>query len=172
MIVSNPENPREQNDRPSILVFDVNETLLDIEAIAPLFARLFGHAQVLREWFGQLVLYSGVVTLSGLYQDFFALGQGVLRMLAEIHKVDIHSSDIDELKTRMLNMPAHPDVSPGLSLLKDAGFRLVTLTNSPPDAQGSPLERAGIAASLNVSSVSIPFSSSNPRRRCIRWSHL
>jgi 2-haloacid dehalogenase len=145
MIVSNPEDSRKQSAGPSILVFDVNETLLDIEAIAPLFAHVFGDAQVLREWFGQLVLYSGVVTLSGLYQDFFALGQGVLRMLGDIHKVDVHSSDMDELRTRMLNMPAHPDVSEGLSLLKDAGFRLVTLTNSPPHPQGSPLERAGIA---------------------------
>src|SRR6185437_14512988 len=145
MILSNPENPRKQNDRPSILVFDVNETLLDIDAMAPLFAHVFGDARVLREWFGQLVLYSGVVTLSGLYQDFFALGQGVLGMLAEIHNVDIHSSAMDALKTPMLNMPAHPDVSPGLSLLKDAGFRLVTLTNSPTHPQGSPLERAGIA---------------------------
>jgi len=145
MIVSNSKDADAKSARPPILVFDVNETLLDIEAMAPLFARVFGDAQVLREWFGQLVLYSGVVTLSGLYQDFFALGQGVLRMLGEIHSVDIHSRDMDELKTRMLNMPAHPDVSEGLSLLKDAGFRLVTLTNSPPDAQGSPLERAGIA---------------------------
>jgi 2-haloacid dehalogenase len=92
-----------------------------------------------------LVLYSGVVTLSGVYEDFFVLGQGVLRMLGDIHKVDIHSSDIDELRTRMLNMPAHPDVPESLCLLKDAGFRLVTLTNSPPHPQGSPLERAGIA---------------------------
>lgn len=145
MIASNPENPRKPTDRPSILVFDVNETLLDIGAMAPLFARVFDDAQVLREWFGQLVLYSAVVTLSGLYQDFFALGQGVLRMLAEIHNVDIHSGDMDEMKTRMLNIPAHSDVPQGLSLLKEAGFRLVTLTNSPPHPQGSPLERAGIA---------------------------
>lgn len=124
-------------------MFDLDETLLDIEVMAPLSA--FGHAHASREWFGQLVLSSGVVTLSGLYQDFVTLGQSVLRMLGEIHNVDIHSSDMDELKTRMLNMPAHPDVPPGLSLLKDAGFRIVTLTNSPPDAQGSPLERPGIA---------------------------
>jgi len=126
-------------------VFDVNETLLDIEAIAPLFARVFGEGQVLREWFGQSVLYSGVVTLCGVYENFFVLGQGVLRMLGDIHKVDIHSSDIDELRTRMLNMPAHPDVPEGLSLLNNARFRLVSLTNSPPGAKGSPLKRAGIA---------------------------
>ena len=143
--MSNAEASHKRSVRPSILVFDVNETLLDIEAIAPLFARVFGDSQVLREWFGQLVLYSGVVTLSGVYENFFVLGQGVLRMLGDIHKVDIHSSDIDELRTRMLNMPAHPDVPEGLCLLNNAGFRLVTLTNSPPHPKGSPLERAGIA---------------------------
>jgi 2-haloacid dehalogenase len=145
MSMSNAEASHKRSVRPSILVFDVNETLLDIEAIAPLFARVFGDSQVLREWFGQLVLYSGVVTLSGVYENFFVLGQGVLRMLGDIHKVDIHSSDIDELRTRMLNMPAHPDVPEGLCLLNNAGFRLVTLTNSPPHPKGSPLERAGIA---------------------------
>jgi 2-haloacid dehalogenase len=145
MSIPNPEACHERIARPSILVFDVNETLLDIEAISPLFARVFGDRQVLREWFGQLVLYSGVVTLSGVYQDFGALGQGVLRMLGDIYKVDIHSTDIEELRTRMLNMPAHPDVPEGLRSLKNAGFRLVTLTNSPPHPEGGPLERAGIA---------------------------
>ena len=33
---------------PSICVFDVNETLLDIEFIAPLFKRLFGDSWVMR----------------------------------------------------------------------------------------------------------------------------
>lgn len=144
-MTSNSEGFRKRSAGPSILVFDVNETLLDIESLAPVFSRVFGDGRVLREWFGQLVLYSGVVTLSGVYEDFFVLGQGILRMLADIHKVDIHSSDIEELRTRMLNMPAHSDVPEGLRLLKDAGFRLVTLTNSPPHPQGSPLERAGIA---------------------------
>jgi 2-haloacid dehalogenase len=55
---------------PSICVFDVNETLLDIEFIAPLFHRLFGDAKVLREWFAQLILYSNVITLSGSYTTF------------------------------------------------------------------------------------------------------
>jgi hypothetical protein len=34
---------------PSICLFDVNEMLLDIEFIAPLFQRLFGDGRVLRE---------------------------------------------------------------------------------------------------------------------------
>jgi 2-haloacid dehalogenase len=129
---------------PSICVFDVNETLLDIEFIAPLFERLFGDRKVLREWFGQLILYSEAITLSGPYTTFFTLGQGVLKMLGLIHNVSIQKDDIEELRTRLLTMPAHPDVPAGLKQLKDAGFRLVTLTNSPPDPQTSPLKHAGI----------------------------
>jgi hypothetical protein len=131
---------------PSICVFDVNETLLDIEFIAPLFQRLFGDRKVLREWFGQLILYSDAITLSGPYTTFFTLGRGVLEMLGSIHKVSVTEADVDELRTRMLTMPAHADVPAGLQQLKDAGFRLVTCTNSPPDPQTSPLKHAGIDA--------------------------
>ena len=129
---------------PSICVFDINETLLDIEFVAPLFKRLFGDSRVMREWFGQLILYSEAITLSGRYATFFRLGQGVLKMLGAIHNVSIQKDDIEELRTRLLTMPAHPDVPAGLKQLKDAGFRLVTLTNSPPDPQTSPLKHAGI----------------------------
>jgi 2-haloacid dehalogenase len=52
------------HSRPSVLVFDVNETLIDIESLEPHFVRIFGDGRVLREWFGQLVMYSMAVTLS------------------------------------------------------------------------------------------------------------
>lgn len=129
---------------PSICLFDVNETLLDIEFAAPLFQRLFGDKRVLRQWFAELILYSEAITLSGPYTTFFTLGQGVLRMLGSIHDVPVQDADIEELKTRLLTMPAHPDVPAGLKLLKDAGFRMVTLTNSPPDPHTSPLKHAGL----------------------------
>jgi hypothetical protein len=69
--------------RKHVIVFDVNETLLDICALEPLFARLFGDVRVMRQWFGELVLYSEALTLSGRYIDFAELGEAVLRMLAE-----------------------------------------------------------------------------------------
>lgn len=131
---------------PSIIVFDVNETLIDIESLAPFFERKFGDPMVLREWFNQLVLYSNALTLAGYYQTFFTLGQGVLEMLGTIHGVPVHAADLDDLRTAMLSMPAHQDVPEGLRLLKEAGFRLMTLTNSPPDKEGSPLERAGLSS--------------------------
>jgi 2-haloacid dehalogenase len=131
---------------PAVLVFDVNETLIDIEALAPLFGELFGDERVLREWFGQLVMYSMTATLAECYVDFFTLGQGVLRMLADIYRVDVTDDDVGRLQARMSTMPAHPDAVEALTALRDNGFRLITLTNSPhrPGAR-TPLENAGLA---------------------------
>ncbi len=130
--------------RVQIIVFDVNETLLDITTLEPLFERVFGDRSVLREWFAQLVLYSQTMTLSGLYTPFGELGVGSLRMVASIHGVSLADGDIDELKRRMNTMPAHTDAVPALTRLRDAGFRLVTLTNSASASSPTPLERAGI----------------------------
>jgi 2-haloacid dehalogenase len=130
--------------RPSTMVFDVNETLLDIEYLSPIFERVFGDRRVLREWFNQLILYSDAISLAGPYATFFSLGQGVLEMLGTIHNAKVGSADIDELRARLLTMPAHPDVVAGLRQLREAGFRLVSFTNSPPDPTMSPLKHAGI----------------------------
>ncbi|WP_372965400.1 haloacid dehalogenase type II [Marinobacter sp.] len=129
---------------PSIIVFDVNETLLDITSLEPLFARIFDDRNVLREWFAQLILYSQTMTLSGLYTSFGELGVGALKMIAAIHQATLTDKDIEELKERMSTMPAHPDTTPALSQLRNAGFRLVTLTNSASTIFPTPLEKAGL----------------------------
>ncbi|MCV7102508.1 haloacid dehalogenase type II [Mycobacterium palustre] len=131
---------------PPVVVFDVNETLLDIDSLAPLFGEWFGDERVLREWFAQLVMYSMTATLAESYVNFSALAQGVLRMLGDIHHVGIGDEDLRRLKAAFLTMPPHPDAPEGLAALRDNGFRLVTLTNSPPNPDGATaLESAGLA---------------------------
>ena len=129
--------------KPTVLVFDVNETLIDFEVMQPLFERIFGDKHALREWLGHLIMYSMTVTLSGLYKDYFSLGQGLLKMVGDIHKVPVKPADVEAIKLAMLTMPAHPDVEQGLTQLKAAGFRLVAFTNSPP-VHPSPVENAGL----------------------------
>lgn len=127
-----------------VIVFDVNETLLDIETLTPLFARLFADGAVMREWFAQMVLYSQTLTLAGAYMPFGAIGAGVLRMLGTIKGVAVAESDLAELKRRLLAMPAHGDVRDALERLTEEGFRLATLTNSAPSSEGDPLRAAGL----------------------------
>ncbi|TQE95751.1 MAG: haloacid dehalogenase type II, partial [Spiribacter salinus] len=98
------------NTNRPILVFDVNETLLDITALAPIFERVFGNADSLREWFAQLILYSEAVSLSGGYTPFNVLAAGVFRMLGKTKSVGIQDADIEALSTAMATLPALPDV--------------------------------------------------------------
>jgi 2-haloacid dehalogenase len=130
--------------RRRILVFDVNETLLDISVLEPLSVRLFRDARVLRQWFDNLVLYSQALTLSGLYADYFEVGAATLKMLAAIHAVPLTASYTKELVNTMRQLPPHADVAPALTMLADAGFRRVTLTNSPLTGGRSPIDNAGL----------------------------
>jgi 2-haloacid dehalogenase len=130
---------------PSILAFEVNDSLLNIRHLAPLFERVFGDGKLVNEWYTQLILYSEAITLAeGPYTPFFNLSEAVLKSMGSIHGIPIQHADLVELEMRSATMPAHPDVPAGLKQLKDAGFRLVTLSNSPQGAQIIQLTHAGI----------------------------
>jgi 2-haloacid dehalogenase len=127
------------------LVFDVNETLLDLDALAPLFERLFGESTALREWFAQLILYSEAMTLTGDYVPFGELGGAVLKMLGTSRGIHVSDGDILMVKEAVATMPAHADVPASLRRLRTAGFRMFTLTNNPKATCEKQLRNAGIA---------------------------
>jgi 2-haloacid dehalogenase len=127
------------------LVFDVNETLLDLESVAPVFERIFGEARVMREWFAQLILYSEVLTLTGGYRPFGELGGAVLKMVGQTRDVAIGEADISALRDAIAGMKPHPEVAGALVRLQEAGFRLFTMTNNPRATAEAQLEAAGIA---------------------------
>ena len=139
------EDPSSAADlRKPILVFDVNETLLDLSSLEPHFTRMFDDPSVMREWFNLVILYSQAATLSQVYANFGQLGGAVLRMLAEIKGVSVHSDDLVKVKEAVAAMPACDDVAEGLHKLRAAGFRMVTLTNNPRETCDEQLKHAGI----------------------------
>ena len=129
-------------DRPT-LVFDVNETLLDLTTLEPVFVSAFGDAALMRVWFSELILYSQTLTFAGHYRPFGDLGMAVFTMLATVKGIRVHKDDISALGHALIHMPPHKDVEAGLTRLRAAGFRLVTLTNSPLGPE-SALFRAGL----------------------------
>jgi 2-haloacid dehalogenase len=130
--------------RQRIIVFDVNETLLDVGALAPQFQRLFGNAGVAQEWFSNVVLYSQVATIAGPYVDFGTIARAALTMTGAAHGVSLAPADQDGILRGLVSLPPHADVRDGLQQLRAAGFRLVTLTNSAPAAVEQQLKNAGI----------------------------
>jgi hypothetical protein len=86
-------------------VLDVNETLLDLEAIRPTFERIFDDPAALRLWFASLITYSEALTLAGVDVPFTDIGAAVLRMLAATRGIDVSPADPAELTDRFASMP-------------------------------------------------------------------
>ena len=130
-------------NRP-VIVFDVNETLLDLESLRPTFDRIFGDPAAMRLWFAHLITYSEALTLAGVYVPFTDIGAGVLRMFAATRGIAIGDADAAELTDRFASMPPHPEVPAALRRLRDHGFRLFTLTDNTLAISGRQLEKAGV----------------------------
>jgi 2-haloacid dehalogenase len=127
-----------------LIVFDVNETLLDLETMNPVFERIFKNKGAMRLWFANLILYSEALTLARSYVPFTDIGGAVLKMLAKTHGIQITAADEKELKERFSTMPPHREVPGALAKLRAAGFRLFTLTDNLLEVQGRQLEHGHI----------------------------
>jgi 2-haloacid dehalogenase len=127
-----------------LVIFDVNETLLDLDSLTPHFESILGDRAAMREWFAQLILYSEALSLAGDYVPFGELGGTVLKMVAPVRGRDVGEADLMQVKQAVASMPPHKEVHAALSKLRDAGFRLFTLTNNPKATCVEQLERAGI----------------------------
>jgi 2-haloacid dehalogenase len=127
-----------------LLVFDVNETLLDLDIMSPTFERIFHEKVAMREWFANLILYSEALTLAQSYVPFTEIGAAAMEMLAATRGVQITEAEKRGLIDKFSTMPAHPEVPGALARLRQAGFRLFTLTDNLLEVQVRQLESAGI----------------------------
>jgi 2-haloacid dehalogenase len=127
---------------PRVIVFDVNETLLDLRALEPHFRRIFGNAAVLDAWFAQVLLSALVATVTDTYSDFGTIGGEALDVISARLGVDLSANDRARIREGMLTLPPHPEVSKSLSRLRDADLRLATLTNSTTQAARAQLTNA------------------------------
>jgi 2-haloacid dehalogenase len=127
-----------------VCVFDVNETLLDLAALDPLFERVFGDASVRRMWFNQMLQSAFVGTMTDAYATFGEAAGAALKMTEERSGVEISDEDRREILGGLRELPPHPEVPDSLDRLRNAGFRLATLTNSTQEVAEAQVENAGL----------------------------
>jgi len=131
--------------RPECLFFDVNETLLDLTAMKKSVAEaLNGRADLLPLWFTTMLQYSLVATVGDKYDDFGAIGVAALTMVARNQGIALSAEAARNAVTPMRSLPPHPDVAPALDQLQQAGFRMVTLTNSSHAVVDAQIDNAGL----------------------------
>jgi 2-haloacid dehalogenase len=112
--------------------------------MVPTFQRIFGDKEAMRLWFANLIMYSAALTVAGCYVPFTDIGAAVMKMLAETKGIKIGADDKAELTEKFSTMPPHPEVPAALLKLRDAGFRLFTLTDNLLEVQTRQLQQGGI----------------------------
>jgi 2-haloacid dehalogenase len=130
---------------PRVIAFDVNETLLDLGSLDPLFEAAFGNAALRAQWFAQMLQLSFVGGLTGRYVDFTSAQRAALAMLAEGTGARPDDDERERILAQMRRLAPHADVEPALDRLREAGLTLATLTNSPLDVARDQLVNAGLA---------------------------
>lgn len=79
---------------PSVIVFDVNETLSDMAPLADRFTEIGAPAALMQTWFAALLRDGFALTAAGANPRFAEVGKGVLRGL--LPSADGLNRDVDE----------------------------------------------------------------------------
>jgi 2-haloacid dehalogenase len=131
--------------RPEVLFFDSNESMLDLSGMKPQVTKAFdGREDLVSLWFSTMLQHSLVDTVTSNYHEFGAIGAACMQMVAEGHGIKLDKTKARKAMDAMKTISAHPDVPPGLKKMKEAGFRMYTLTNSAALVIESQVKHAGI----------------------------
>ena len=136
---------------PKVIFFDINETLLDMQAIKTGLASVLNGDETLVDlWFANLLHHSLVDVASGQFHDFIDIGAAALTMVAHSKDISVDEATTkDIIKQHITRLPAHDDVVPTLKALQSAGVTLVALSNS---------SKAGLDAQLEFANIKPYFS--------------
>ena len=156
--------------RPKVILFDVNETLLDLRPLKESIGKaLGGRPELAPIWFTTMLQYSMVTTLADRYSDFAKSGAACLQMVARNQGIELSEHAAKEAVAPICSLPPHPDVIPALERLRDAKYRLVTLTNSSKRAVDDQMRNSGLAgffeSLLSVEEVGLY----KPHTHIYRW---
>ena len=147
----------QQYPRLKVLLFDVNETLLDLAPLKKRVGDILIDPGMPELWFATTLKHSLAMTVAGQYAAFPDIGAAVLQMLARNSDLAMRAEDAKRVLSVMRELAPHPDVAPALARLKASGLRLAALTNSSQAGVKAQMDNAGLSQfferQLSVESV-------------------
>ncbi len=131
--------------RPSVIVFDVNETLSDMAPMAQRFVDVGAPGHLAKTWFAGVLRDGFALAAADAAATFAEIGAGLLRVtLAEQPLNRDLPQAVDHIMGGFTGLDVHPDVADGVAALSERSIRLVTLSNGSTSVAADLLERAGI----------------------------
>jgi 2-haloacid dehalogenase len=127
------------------VIFDVNETMLDLGALDPLFVRWFGESVARKEWFALTLHFAMTLAATREFKSFGEVGAAALAEIAHRRGLSLPDESAGQLRETLLQLPAHLDVAPALRILRHAGLATAALSNNPLPVVQEQLHRVGLS---------------------------
>ena len=131
--------------RPTLLVFDVNETLSDMSPMGQRFEDVGAPAHLAKTWFAGLLRDGFALTAVNASEPFARLATESLRTTLHGLSLDRGTEEaVEHIIAGFAALGVHADVPDGIRALSASGIRLVTLSNGSSSVAAELLARPGI----------------------------
>jgi 2-haloacid dehalogenase len=130
--------------KQTTILFDINETVLNLSVLRPKFKSFFGDECFTDTWFSMLLHASTVSMITDVKTDFASLSKIMLEALAARNGLLISSAEMDDILGGFSSLPAHSDIKTALSRLRAEGFRVVAFSNSSRSLITKQIHNAGL----------------------------
>ncbi len=127
--------------RPTVIAFDVVETLFPLEPLRPRIVEAGQPGHVLELWFARLLRDAFALVASGGYRPFPEIA---ISALASATDHAITGDAARAIVAGFAELEPHPDVGPAMLRTHEAGAHVVTLTNGSARTTNALLTRAGV----------------------------
>jgi len=129
---------------PDTILFDINETVLDLVSLKPKFKAVFGDEGVTATWFSMLLHTSTVCILTNVKTDFATLAGTTLDAIAARRGVELSDEMRTDILSSFASLPPHADIKSALTQLRSAGYRTVAFSNSSLNLITTQIKNAGL----------------------------
>lgn len=137
--------------RVEVVVFDVNETLSDMGAMAGRFSAVGAPEGLAPLWFTSVLRDGMALAAAGDSAPFADIARTLLTSMVDPSSLDRPVEDaVAHIMEGFMGLSVHPDVPPGVESLHAAGLRLVTLSNGSAAVADELLRTAGLRDSFDA----------------------
>ena len=126
------------------ILFDINETILDLTSLKPKFKAAFGDDAVTATWFSMLLHTSTICILTNIKTDFATLAGAMLDTIAARLGVELSDVMCNKILGGFASLSPHADVKPALTRLRSVGYRTVAFSNSSLNLIATQIDNAGL----------------------------
>lgn len=126
------------------ILFDINETVLNLDSLKPKFRHSFGDEKVTGLWFSTLLHSSTVCIVTGVESNFADLSRIALNTVASRLGVALNEDQINDILGEFASLKPHGDIKEALTMLRESGYQTVAFSNSSQNLITSQITNAGL----------------------------